>query len=267
MPAPRDFNGKVVAITGAAGGMGAAFARRFARAGARLALLDLADERLAPLAAELTAGGTEVITTRCDVSDATDCRRAIDRVGERFGGIDVLINNAGITHRSLFGETDLSVFNRVMGVNLFGSLYCTHAALATLKTRRGLIIVVSSIAGIAPLYERTGYAASKHALHGLFESLRAELAGDGVDVLIVCPGFTATGISTAALGADGRPARHSQSTVGRLATPESVAEATFRAAERRRKLLVLTAVGRTTALLRRLAPGLYERLMLRSIRQ
>jgi NAD(P)-dependent dehydrogenase (short-subunit alcohol dehydrogenase family) len=262
----REFAGKVIAVTGGASGLGAAFARRFARAGARLALLDLDGEAAKRTASELEAAGTECLALACDVSDEASSREAIGAVVRRFGGLDVLVNNAGVTHRSAFAETDLSVYRRVMGVNFFGPLHCTKAALPSLVEARGLVVVVSSIAGVAPLYGRTGYAASKHALHGLFGSLRAELAPTGVEVLIVCPGFTATGLSRAALDADGSVTRHPQSTVGRIATPESVADAVFAAAARGRRLLVLSAAGKAAFVLSRLAPGLYERLMARSLR-
>jgi NAD(P)-dependent dehydrogenase (short-subunit alcohol dehydrogenase family) len=263
----REFAGRVVAVTGGASGLGAAFARRFARAGAKLALLDLDGAAAQRTATELEAAGAECLAVACDVSDEASAREAIAAVTRRFGGLDVLVNNAGITHRSAFAETGLDVYRRVLGVNFFGPLHCTKAALASLVERRGLVVVVSSIAGVAPLYGRTGYAASKHALHGLFGSLRAELAPAGVDVLIVCPGFTATNLSKAALDADGSVTRHPQSTVGRIATPESVADAVFDAATRGRRLLVLSAAGRAAYLLNRLWPALYERLMARSLRR
>jgi NAD(P)-dependent dehydrogenase (short-subunit alcohol dehydrogenase family) len=267
VPRRRDFSGRVVVITGAGGGLGRAFSRRFARAGARLALLDLAGDTVEDLARELAAQGVECIALACDVSDQENCSHAIETVIQRLGGIDVLINNAGVTHRSAFADTDLAVFRKVMGVNFFGPLHCTKAALRSVLDRRGLIIAISSIAGFAPLYGRTGYSASKHACQGLFSSLRSELAGSGVDVLIVCPGFTATGLSTAALDGDGSVTRHPQSTVGKLATPDAVADAVFDAAQRSRRMLVLSAVGKTTMLLNRLFPALYEKIMTRSLRR
>lgn len=262
----RDFSGKVVVVTGGARGLGAAYARRFARDGAKLAVLDIDAAQAAALAAELARGG-EALGLGCDVTDEAACARAIETVTERFGGIDVLVNNAGITHRSAFAKTDTRVFRRVMDVNLFGAIHCTKAALPSLLERRGLVIAVSSIAGIAPLFGRTGYAAAKHAVVGLFSSLRTELAPHGVHVLVVCPGFTATGIAAAALDGDGRTTGHPQSTVGRVATPESVAEAVHRAARTGRSLLVLTAAGKAAYVLGRLAPAVYERLMARSLRR
>jgi NAD(P)-dependent dehydrogenase (short-subunit alcohol dehydrogenase family) len=263
----RDFAGKVVVVTGAGGGLGAAYSRRFARAGATLALLDVDPGAVRARAAELARDGVECVALGCDVSDEAACRRAVGDVIARFGGVDVLINNAGITHRSAFADTDMVVFRKVMDVNFFGAVHCTKAALPSLVARRGLIIAVSSIAGIAPLYGRSGYAASKHACQGVFASLRAELAGSGVAVMIVCPGFTATGIGAAALDGDGSVTRHPQSTVGKVASPESVADAVFRAATRGTRMLVLSGAGKATLVLSRLAPALYERLMVRALRR
>jgi short-subunit dehydrogenase len=129
-----------------------------------------------------------------------------------------------------------------------------------------LIIAVSSIAGLAPLYGRSGYSASKHAMHGLFESLGAEVADQGVGVLMVCPSFVETGLEASTLGGDGRRVSRPRSKVGKLRSPDDVAAAVLKAAEAGRRRIVLTPVGQTSALLSRIAPGLYERLMIRSLR-
>lgn len=266
MATRRDFRGRTVVITGAAGGMGAAFAQRFGQAGAKLGLLDVSADGIKALSEELKNRDIENFGVACDVTSADECQNAISSVIQHYGGIDVLINNAGITHRSAFKDTDPTVFQRVMGVNFFGSLYCTKAAVDSLIDRHGLIIVVSSVAGFSPLYGRSGYAASKHALHGLFDSLRTELGNSGVDVMIVCPGFTATGIAVRALDGDGQITQHPQSTFGRIADPAEVAEAVFQAASRRKKrLVVLSGVGKLTRLVHKISPGLYEWLMIRSL--
>jgi NAD(P)-dependent dehydrogenase (short-subunit alcohol dehydrogenase family) len=262
----RNFAGKSVVVTGAAGGMGLAFARRFGRAGARVTMLDVNAPAVEAAAGRLAAAGIAVLPLPCDIADPGSVAAAMDRVRERFGGVDVLINNAGISARAAFEQTRLSVFHRVMNVNFFGALYATKAALGSLKRRKGLIIAISSLAGFSPLLGRTAYAASKHALHGLFDSLRSELRGTGVGVLVVCPGFTATDIGISALDGDGSITRHPQSTVGRPASPEQVAEQVFQAAVKNKRLLVLTPVGRLTRLVNKLSPRLYEFLMARSVR-
>jgi NAD(P)-dependent dehydrogenase (short-subunit alcohol dehydrogenase family) len=204
LAADGSFERKVVVVTGAAGGIGQALCLRFGRAGARIAALDRDAAGTDALAQALAKDGIEAAAHACDVTDPDQCRKAMRAVEERFGGVDLLINNAGITQRSRFVETELSVYQEVMAVNFFGSLYCTKAALDSLLARKGMIIVTSSIAGFTPLLGRSGYAASKHALHGLFETLRCELASQGVRVMIVCPGFTATNIEHNALDGSGR---------------------------------------------------------------
>jgi NAD(P)-dependent dehydrogenase (short-subunit alcohol dehydrogenase family) len=261
----RDFDNKVVVITGGAGGIGMAFARRFGRAGARIVLFDLLAEGLEKAAAQLNREGIQVRVQVCDVTDAEACRHALEEVVLHLGGIDVLMANAGTVHRSAFSETSLAVFRRVMEVNFFGALNCARAALPALAQARGLLVVTSSIAGLAPLFGRSGYAASKHALHGLFESSRAEFRTLGVDLLMVCPSFTRSGFEQAAMGADGRPVGRPRTQVGGLAEPDAVAEAVFQGASKSRKRLILSPVGKVSAVLSRLLPSLYEHLMVRRL--
>ncbi len=261
--ARREFRDKVVVVTGAAGGLGRALAARFAAAGARVALLDRDAAAVEAAAAQL---GQSALGLACDVSDAAQCERALARAAAALGPVHVLINNAGISHRSAYAATEPAVIRRVMEVNFFGAVNCTRAALKDLLHTRGLIVTVSSVAGFSPLIARTGYAASKHALHGFFDSLRTELAERGVDVLLVCPAFVATGIERNALGADGRPARHAQRIVGARAAPEEVAEAVLRAARRGRRLLLHGRTARLAWWLSRVAPALYARLMARRLK-
>ncbi len=266
MGVKRNFTGKTVVVTGAAGGLGLAFARRFGRAGANVAMLDIKRTAVVSAAAQLRTQGIETLALPSDISDARAVVSAMEQVMARFGGVDVLINNAGISARDAFQQTRLAVFHKVMDVNFFGALYATKAALGSLRQRKGLIITISSLAGFTPLLGRTAYSASKHALHGLFDSLRSELRGTGVEVLIVCPGFTATGIGMAALDGDGSITRHPQSTVGKPALPEQVAEQTFQAAQRGKRLAVLTPIGKLGRIINKVSPDLYEWLMVRSMR-
>jgi len=262
-----DFANKTVVITGATGGMGRALCRRFGRAGAKIALLDLHRETLDVFARELNQTGIQTLALPCDVTNEPACESAIQHIIATFGGIDALINNAGITQRSAFEKTQIGVFRKVMEVNFFGALHCTKAALPELIKNQGRIIVMSSIAGFSPLYGRSGYSASKYALHGLFESLRAELKAKDVRVLMVCPGFTATDIEKNALGGDGRPTTHPRSTTGKIAVPEEVAEAIYRAALRNKRLLVLSTVGKLAYFVSRFFPAYYERVMTKRLRQ
>lgn len=254
------LTGKVVVITGGAGGIGRALARSFASRGARIALLDRDAEALE---AALTS---DWLAVACDVTQADQCASAIAQVRDALGGIDVLVNNAGISHRSAFSQTDATVLRTVMDVNFFGAVHCTQAALPDLVRSRGRIVAVSSVAGFAPLIGRTGYAASKHALHGFFDSLRAELAHAGVSVTIACPYFTDTALRTHALDGSGNANSAPPPSMGRPLTPEEVAEDIVTACLARRRMVISGRVGRASWWVSRLAPRAYELLMRRSQR-
>ena len=261
--ASKVFERKVVVVTGGCAGIGRALVMRFAQAGARLAILDLQEAALESLVQHLGDHlGCEAIGLVCDVADAQAVQQSISLIEERFGGIDLLLNNAGITHRSTFAETELAVFQRIMAVNYFGAVHCTKAALPGLIARRGQVIVLSSLSGFAPLLYRSAYNASKHALHGLFETLRAELKGSGVNIMLVCPGFTATDLRKNALVGDGSVTQQPPLAIGKVASAQDVAEAIYQGALRRRRLLVLSNVNWRARLLARFFPRLFERVLL-----
>jgi len=265
VPSPSSFRGRVAVITGGAGGIGAALGRALLDQGARVALLDCNASQLA--VASRALGSSLVCTHEVDVRDPEACDYAIHAVVKRWGGVDVLVNNAGISHRSKFEETSLDVIRRMMEVNFFGAVHCTHAALPSLLERRGSIAVMSSVAGFAPLVGRTGYCASKHALHGFFEALRTEVEPKGVHVMISCPSFTATELERTALSGAGTSLGDSvRAVTGRVLRPEEVADAVVAGLAKRRRLLVPSAVSRSSFWLSRLAPRVYEKLMLRSQR-
>ncbi len=256
---------KVVVITGGAGGIGAALAWKFGREGARIALVDVDEAEVRNREKELLQAGVIAFAQRGDIANESECASAITEVMRRFGGIDILINNAGISHRGAFREAEISTIRKVMEVNFFGSLICTMAVLESVVSRRGMIVVVSSIAGLTPVLGRTAYCASKHALHGLFETLRGELRGHGVHVMIVCPGFTKTDLQNRALNGKGRVTPYSRTTVGPEASPSEVADSIFEAAGKRKRLLILTSSGKLAYLLFRFTPGFYERLMIKRL--
>ncbi len=267
MPRPLFFQPvyrhKVVLVSGGCSGIGRALVLRFAQAGAYPVILDLDQAALDSLVQHLREHlHVEALGLRCDIADAEAVQRAVALAVERFGGIDVLVNNAGITHRSLFIETELAVFRRVMAVNFYGALHCTQAALPSLLARHGQIVVLSSLTGFAPLLYRSAYNASKHALHGLFDTLRMELDGTGVAITLACPGFTATDLRKNALVGDGSVIRQPAVVLGaEVASPRDVAESIYQGALRRRRLLVLSNVNWRARLLARFFPRLFEKLL------
>lgn len=251
---------RVVVITGGAGGIGQAIARRYLKAGCRIALVDRDLDALEIARATLD---DYVTTHQHDVTQTGRAGELIDTVLAAHGQIDILVHCAGLTQVSPCCDTTLEVYRRVMEVNFFGAVALTQAALLALVASRGHIVVLSSVAGFAPLIGRTGYCAAKHALHGFFETLRAELTPDGVGVTIVCPTFTATNFARAGLTGDGSQLSFDRSTSGEIITPETVAEDIFRAVAGNKPF---TFPGRTAKLawwFRRVAPHTYVRIMIR----
>lgn len=253
-----------VVITGAGHGLGAALARRFADAGAAVALLDLDAAAARARADALAARGATCLALACDVTSPDACRDAIATVEAAWGGLDVLVNNAGITHVGLVRDTEAAVLRRVIEVNFFGAVHCTQAALPALLRSRGHVVAISSVAGFAPLANRAGYVASKHAVQGFFETLRAEHSADGLRVTLACPSFVRTGIGTRALAADGRVAQADARTgTGHEVDPDEAARVIHRGIAAGRRLVFVGREARLAWWVTRLWPGLYERLMIR----
>jgi short-subunit dehydrogenase len=198
-------------------------------------------------------------TMVCDVSNENDCRRFIETTVNVFGQIDILINNAGISMRALLKEAAPDVIRKVMEINFFGMVYCTKHALPYIIERKGTIAGVSSIAGYRGLPGRSGYSASKFAMHGFLESIKTELANDGVHVMWVCPGFTASNIRNAALNKEGSSHGESPMDEGRMMTSEECAGHILKAIRKKKRTLVLTFKGKQTIFLNRFFPKLADK--------
>lgn len=253
---------KVVLITGAAGGLGRALAQRFFDAGCRLVLADRDEERLKGF--EQALGAPEHVLTRAmDVTDTDAIAELAAATRETFGRLDILVNNAGITHRSPAHRTDPAVFRKVMAVDWQAPVELTLATLPLLRESTGQIVNIGSMAGWMPLPGRAAYGAAKSALTQFFEVLRMELADDGVDVLMVYPSFLKTDIEANALGADGQPARHAQSRIGKHKDANWMADRIVRAAGKRKPWLYPDRLSRTGSLLWRISPNLYLKLIRR----
>jgi NAD(P)-dependent dehydrogenase (short-subunit alcohol dehydrogenase family) len=262
------FAGKTVLITGASEGIGRALALRLAGQRAHLALNARNEARLAATARECVARGALALALPGDVSRREECAQLVARAVERFGGLDVLVNNAGITMWSRFDAVqDFSVFERLLAVNYLGAVYLTAAALPHLRQARGLIVAVASIAGLTGVPERTGYAASKHAMVGFFESLRIELRGSGVAVSIIAPDFVASQIHRRAVGPDGKPLGQTPMQESRIMTAEACARLMVRAMQRRQRLAILSSRGRLGRWARLIAPGWVDGIAQRAIRE
>ncbi len=264
------FTHNVVILTGASSGIGRALARQLAEQGAWLALAARSRDELDDAVREcLTAGaaaGARAIAVPTDVSEEAQCRALVARTVAEYGRIDTLVNNAGISMWARFDALrDLEGLERIMRVNYLGAVYCTFHALPHLKRTRGRIVGVASLTAKTGVPTRTGYAASKHAMAGFFDSLRIELADEGVSVTMVYPGFVATGVRRHAVGPDGRPLGESPVQEDAVMTADQCARLTLRAAARRKRELVMTARGKVGQWLRLVAPSLTDRIAARAI--
>lgn len=256
---------KVILITGATSGIGLALAQEFGRKGCRIAFTGRNADRLKETEALLHKVGIECIGIQADASQETDQRKAVALTVNRFGRLDVLINNAGISMRALFRELDVSVIRSVMETNFFGTVYATHAALPYLIRSKGSIVGISSIAGYKGLPGRTGYSASKFAMAGFLEALEIELLNKKVHVLLACPGFTSTRIRENALTKTGDTQGESPREEGKMMTPEDVASHIYNAVLHRRRSLILTSQGKLTVWLNKFFPKLVNRLVYKTM--
>jgi len=262
----KELAGKTVVVTGASSGIGKAVCLELARRGARLVLAARWEDRLAEVARECEALGAEALVVPTDVSSENACRNLIERAVERYGGINALVANAGRTMWARLDEmSEPSACEELMRVNYLGCVYPTFYALPHLKKTRGRIVAVSSLAGLTGVPERTGYAATKHALFGFFESLRIELEGSGVSVTLAAPDFVVTEIHRSAIGPDGRALGESPMQESRIMTAETCARHIVRAMEKRKRLWIGSLRGRVGRFVRLLAPALTDRIARRAI--
>jgi len=261
---------RVVVVTGGSDGIGAGIALRLAaRDGAGVALvLGARDrEKLEQVAGQCAALGAQALAVPTDVADPDQCRRLVDAAVQRFGRIDVLVNNAGRSAHALFEEVpDLGWYEELMRINLWGSVWCTRAALPHLKAARGRIVAVSSLAGLIGVPGRTAYSASKFAMTGFFEALRAELKGAGVSVTIAYPGVVDTRIRYRGFNALGREMGSSGLREEGAMTVEACARLIVDGMEARRREVVMTAKGKLGRLLKVLAPGVVEKMALAALK-
>jgi short-subunit dehydrogenase len=264
----EGWTGKVVVLTGASEGIGRALALRLARDGARLVLSARNAARLESLADECRARGAQALVVPGDASVRADCEALADAAFRHYGAIDMLVLNAGATMWSRLDELeDVDLLERLMRLNFLGAAWLTRRALPALAAARGRIVAIASIAGLVGIPTRTGYAASKHAMVGFFDSLRVELAGSGVSVTVVAPDFVRSEIHRRATGPDGRPLGTSPMRESKIMSADECARRIADAALARRRLVITSLRGRAMRWMKLLAPGLVDRLTARAIRR
>jgi short-subunit dehydrogenase len=253
------FRDKVVVVTGGTDGIGKALVDALIGMGAKVATCGRHHDKLYRLQSEYPSA--HLHTTVADVSSENDCRRFIETTIRNFGGIDILINNAGISMRSVLKEASTEVIRKVMDINFFGTVYCTRFAVDSIIARKGTIVGVSSIAGYRGLPGRSGYSASKFAMQGWLEAIKTELADDGVHVMWVCPGFTTSNIRNAALNKDGQAQGESPLDEGKLMSAAECAKHILKAIRKRKRTLVLTFTGKRTIFLNKFFPKLADKMV------
>lgn len=260
------FNHNVVVITGGSSGIGRELAYQLTAQGARLALAARDSVLLDAVVAECRRRGGKAIGVPTDVSVESQCKELIDRTIAEYGRIDTLVNNAGISMRARFDELgSVEPIERLMRINYFGSVCCTFYALPNLKQSHGRIVAISSLAGKTGVPTLSGYSASKHAMAGFFESLRAEVERDGVTVTLVYPGFVATDVGTRAIGPGGKPLGKRPVVRSRLMPVETCAREIIAAAGSRKRDVVMTARGKLGQWLKLVAPAAVDRIAIKAV--
>lgn len=258
----RNFKDKVVVITGGAKGIGGALALMMAKDHAKVAILDFDDQETAKKVNELNAYSV-ARGYHLNVSDYNGCVEVMNNVIKDFGDIDVLINNAGTSHRSMFYETKIETIKKVIDINEMGTIYATHAAIKSIIKTKGQIVATISVAGFTPLVGRVGYCASKHAIVGIMNTLRSEYKNFGVRVTTVCPTFVKTDLEKTAMGPDGKAVDSKRTTAGKVLTTEKAAELLYSAIKKEKKNYYLGFTAKMAHLLSFFFPSWYENIMIK----
>ena len=260
-----EFADKVVIITGASSGIGKACAFEFAANGSKVVLAARNEDELLKVKNSIINLGGEASFKKTDVRSIDDCKDLINNVVEKYGKIDILVNNAGISMRASFEDLDLQIIKEMMDTNFYGAVYCTKFALPHLLRQNGTVIGISSISGLTPLPGRTGYCASKHAIDGLFNTLRVENIGRGLNVLVVHPSFTCSNIRNSALDKNNQAQKETPRDEERMMSSQEVAQIIANAALKRKRDLILTPQGKLVVWLYKNFPGMTDRIIYREM--
>jgi short-subunit dehydrogenase len=259
----KTFFENVIIITGASSGIGRDIAFYLAEQGAWLALAARNVENLEEVSEKCRQLGGKVIAIPTDVAEKSQCKNLIERTVEQYGRIDTLINNAGFGVASRFVEmTDLAIFEKVVQVNFFGSVYCTYYALPWIKKTQGRIVAISSVRGKLPSGTADGYGASKHAMDEFFASLRNELTDSKVSVTSIYPNWVSTGISGRAIKADGQPTGKISNHEKGAMSSETCAKIIVKAVAKRKREVVMSFEGKAGIWLRLIAPKIVDKILI-----
>lgn len=250
---------KVVIVTGASMGIGKALAMDAYGRGAKIAVCARNLENLNEAFAAIPEH--KIFKFQLDVTDEKACYAFVAQTLNKFGRIDILLNNAGMSMRSLFKDLDVQVLKNLMDVNFWGTVYMTKAALPYILKTKGVILGVSSIAGFRGLPGRTGYSASKYAMQGFMEALKTELLKTGVHVMWVCPGYTTSNIRNTALGSDGKPLQESNMDENKMMSPEQCALIINNGVAKRKRTIIMTTQGKLTVWVNKLFGKLADKLV------
>ena len=256
----KTLANKIVIITGASSGIGEAMAKEYAAQGAKVVLGARSVQKLQLLAGDIRSKGGQAAYCGVDVTDPAECKELIDTAVREFGGIDVLICNAGISMRAIFDDVELDVLHKLMDVNFWGTVNCCKYALPYLQASKGSIVGISSVAGLHGLPGRTGYSASKYAMTGFLETLRIENLKKGLHVMIACPGFTASNVRFSALTADGSQQGETPRDEAKMMTADEVARIVAKGILNRTRLCLMENEGRATHFVKKFAPAFLDRM-------
>jgi len=252
------YTNQVVWITGASSGIGEAIAIEMAKEKAKLVLSARRQEVLEEVAKKCSAFGAECLVLPMDVTDIESIGGNVNKLLEKFGRVDVLINNAGISQRGLTAETDFEVDRRIMEINYFGNIALTKAVLPMmLKQGNGQIVPISSLVGIFGFPQRSAYSASKHALHGFYETMQIEYYNDNLKVNIICPGRIKTDISVNSLTQDGTTYGKMDPGQAKGITAEKCAQIITRAMKKNKRLTVIGGEGKLMVFFKKFIPPLF----------
>lgn len=266
---------RVIIVTGASDGIGAELVRQLAQTASAqrplaLVLAARSHDALEALAQAVRSPWVEVQVQVTDVRMQQQCRALVESAEVRWGRLDVLVNNAGVSAHAFLSEVTaehLGWYQEVMAVNFWGTVWCTHAALPALRRSRGQVVAVSSLAGLVGVPGRTAYSASKFAMGGFMEALRAEEAPHGIGVTVAYPGVVDTRIRLRGYNAQGQAAGRSGLDEQGAMSVHTCAALILRGMERRQREVVMTLQGRLGRWLKLLAPGLVDRMAWRALQR